>query len=395
MSTQAVDTQTGADTPGREIRLRDGLRYCFWVFLAVRVGLSVLSAAGSHLIPPLSPVQVVGWHVSPVTVGWHNLFVATERQDALWFLKIATSGYSPVGGSAAFFPLYPLAVRIVAWLPGIGPLGAALLISNAAFYGALVLLHGLTRLEFSDETARTSVLFLAIFPTAFFFLAPYTEAPFLLLSVAAFWFARRDRWVAAAVVGALAALTRSVGILLVPALMVEAIMQWRQLGRPLAPRLTAALNVADGPLLYLLYWNLKYHDAWAPLHAQGGWGRRWTFPTTTLWHALTSANRFGSYWLVDALVVGIVVVAVVAGVRMLRPSYLTYAGLSLLLPLTDPFPPRPLMSMPRFVVVIFPAFWVIGRAAARRRIPEALVIGVFAAGWSLLAVLFINWHYIF
>jgi hypothetical protein len=383
----------GAPVP--EVRLRDGLVFCFWVFLAVRVGLSLLSVVGSHLIEPMAPVQVAGWHVSPITPGWHNLFIATERQDALWFLRIGTSGYLPGDGSAAFFPLYPLAIRIVAWLPGVGPLGAALLISNAAFFAALVLLHGLTRLEFSEETARTSVIFLAIFPTAFFFLAPYTEAPFLLLSVAAFWFARRDRWVAAAVVGALAALTRSVGILLLPALVVEALLQWRQFGRPLIPRLTAALSVIDGPLLYLLYWKVRFHDSWAPVHVQGNWGRRWTLPTTALWHALQNADRYGTYWLIDVLVVGVILAAVIAGVRMLRLSYLTYAALSLLLPMTDPFPPRPLMSMPRFVVVIFPAFWVIGRAAVRRRIPEALVIGVFAAGWSLLAVLFINWHFIF
>jgi len=385
----------GAAVEGRDVRLREGLVYCFWVFLAVRVGLSLLSVVGSHLIPPLAPVQVIGWHVSPVTVGWHNLFSATEREDALWFLRIATSGYARGDGSAAFFPLYPMAIRVVAWLPGVGPLGAALLISNAAFYASLVLFHGLTRLEFSKETARTSVLFLAIFPTAFFLLAPYTEAPFLLLSLAAFWFARRDRWVAAALAGALAALTRSIGILLLPALMVEAVMQWRTCGRPLAPRLIAAANVAAGPVLYLLYWDVHFHDPWAPLHAQGNWGRQWTFPTTALWHALQLANRYGTYWLIDVLVVGVVLVAVVAGARTLRPSYLTYAALSLILPLTDPFPSRPLLSMPRFVAVIFPAFWVIGRAAARRRIPEALVIGVCAAGWGLLAVLFINWHYIF
>lgn len=395
MSARAGGVETEAEVPGREVRLRDGLVYCFWVFLAVRVGLSLLSAVGSHLIDPLDPVQVAGWRVGPVSVGWHNLITATERQDALWFLRIGTSGYASNDGSAAFFPLYPLAIRIVAWLPGVSPLGAALLISNAAFYGALVLLHGLTRMEFSEETARTSVLFLAIFPTAFFFLAPYTEGPFLLLSVAAFWFARRDRWVLAAVAGALAASTRSIGILLLPALAVEAVMQWREHGRPLVPRLTAALNVADGPLLYLLYWNVRFHDPWAPFYAQRNWGRHWTFPTTSLWHALQNANRYGTYWLVDVLVVGVILVAVVAGIRMLRPSYLTYAALSLLVPMTDPFPPRPLMSMPRFVVVIFPAFWVIGRAASRKRFPEALVIGVFAAGWSLLAVLFINWHYIF
>ena len=123
VSADAVRSETGTQTPGRDVRLRDGLVYCFWVFLAVRVGLSLLSVVGSHLIPPLDPVQVTGWHVGPVTVGWHNLFTATERQDALWFLRIGTSGYAPHDGSAAFFPLYPMAIRVVAWLPGRGPAG--------------------------------------------------------------------------------------------------------------------------------------------------------------------------------------------------------------------------------------------------------------------------------
>ena len=99
--------------------------------------------------------------------------------------------------------------------------------------------------------------------------------------------------------------------------------------------------------------------------------------------------------MVDLLIVGIVLVAVVAGVRMLRPSYLTYAGLSLLVELSVPFPPRPLLSMPRFVAVVFPAFWVIAWAVERRRIPEPLVTAVFACGFGILAVLFMNWWHIF
>ena len=57
---------------------------------------------------------------------------------------------------------------------------------------------------------------------AFFLIAPYGEGLFLLLTILAFWGARRDRWWLAGLAGAAAAATRSVGILLVPALLVEA-----------------------------------------------------------------------------------------------------------------------------------------------------------------------------
>jgi len=380
------------------VRLRDGVRTCVWIYLGVRMGLSLLSVVGVNLVEPFAPVNVPGWATVQATAGWHNLWDATVRQDALWFLRIASEGYVSHDGSAAFFPLYPFAIRMVAWLPGVSLTGAALLIANASFLGALIVLHGLTRLEFagegSDEMARRTVLFLAIFPTAFFLMAPYTEAPFLLLSVAAFWCARRDRWAWAAVFGAGAALTRSIGVFVAVALLVEAVNQWRE-GKPPLPRLVAAVAAGVAPLLYFAWWKVAREDAWAPLRAQGNWGRELTSPLTTLGRAVRYANEFGTYWLIDLLIVGVVLLAIVAGVRWLRPSYLVYAVTSLLLPLANPYPDRPLMSMPRFVLVIFPAYWVIARAVGRRRLPEPLVTASFAGGYGVLAVLFINWRYIF
>ena len=87
-----------------------------------------------------------------------------------------------------------------------------------------------------------------------------------------------------------------------------------------------------------------------------------------------------NYWLIDVLVVGVVIVAVVAGWRRLPLPYLTYAIGSLLIPLCYPFPPRPLLSMPRFVAVIFPAFWVLADAAERRRLPHTAIVATFAGG---------------
>jgi Gpi18-like mannosyltransferase len=378
-------------------RLRDGLRSSLLTFVGVRIGLSVLSWVAIALIEPRQLIPTVpGWAIEPIEVGWRAIVTATERQDAAWFLRIATGGYAPDDGSAAFFPLYPLAIKVVAWLPGVGPLGAALLISNMCFLGALVMLHGLTRLEgWSDHTARTTILLIAIFPTAFFFLAPYSESPFLLLSVSAFWFARRDRWALAGLMGALAALTRSIGLLLVLGLAVEAIQRTREDDGPLLPRLAAATTVAIGPALYFLYWGAAHANLWAPSDAQRNWQRELTFPLTTIAHAVTDAWHNGTYWLIDLVLAGVVLIAVMAGIRLLRGGYLSYALASLALPLFLPLPDRPLLSMPRFVAVLFPAFWVLARSIERRRLPEPLVVATFAGGYALLTVLFINWWHVF
>src|SRR5918992_5736431 len=142
------------------------------------------------------------------------------RWDAAWYLRIAESGYGGSEVRAAFFPLYPLLVRAVAAPFGASPgalLVAAYVVSLAAFFGALVLLHRLVSLELGRTLAQPALLLLSVFPAAVFFGAPYSESLFLLLAVGAFYGARTGRWAWAGVAAAGAAATRSAGgLLLVP-----------------------------------------------------------------------------------------------------------------------------------------------------------------------------------
>jgi hypothetical protein len=69
--------------------------------------------------------------------------------------------------------------------------------------------------------------------------------------------------------------------------------------------------------------------------------------------------------------------------------------LSLLLPLFDPFLARPLLSAPRFAVVVFPAIWGLSGVGLGRALPPTLVTAVLAGGWVLCAVLFVNWRHLF
>jgi hypothetical protein len=86
--------------------------------------------------------------------------------------------------------------------------------------------------------------------------------------------------------------------------------------------------------------------------------------------------------------------SVYAAVR-LRPSYSVYLWGGLLIPLTFVFEGRPLMSMPRFVLPLFPAFWGLSLGLERLRIPRAPVLAVEAVALGILAVLTVNWYYIF
>ncbi len=369
--------------------------------MAVRVGLFVVGLVVLAAVKPLDPVSVPGWPAPPFADGgWHNIFTAWERFDALWFLRIAADGYRLTDGSAAFFPLFPVAIRAASFALGGHPFAASMLVSNASFAGALCVLYLLTAEERSESTARTVVLLTALFPSALFFFAPYSEPMFLLLALVAFRAARRRSWLAAGLAAALAAMTRSVGIVLAPALAVEAVHQWRRDGRSPVAGLAAALSPAAGLGLYLWYWYARIGDVLAPIHLQANWERQPSAPWMTLFHATKDMLRFvgianGGYWAIDWLiVVPVLAVSVYAALRY-RPSYTVYLWGGLLIPLSYVFESRPLMSMPRFVLPLFPAFWAFADVAERWRIPRSALIAASAVGLGCLMVLFVNWYYIF
>jgi mannosyltransferase PIG-V len=393
----------GRDRPEERRRLRRGFAYCLWVFLGLRVGLSLVALAGVGLLPDIdNAVGPPGWDPSPVTPGWHNLVTAWERFDGLWFLRIATAGYVDGDGSAAFFPLYPMLIRFLSPLLGGHPLAAAYLVSHLAALGSMAFLYFLTASEWDERMARRSVLYLAVFPTSFFLLAPYSESLYLLLVLACLWGARRKLWAVAGVAGGAAAATRNLGVLLVVPLAVEALHQWleERSGQRLVRSLAWSAVVVAGAGGYLLYWEGLSGDWLAPFHQQANWQREGSFPLATVIWGTREAFRFvgeypGGYHLVDWL---IVVPALAAGVwvaRRARPVFTMYTWISILAPLSFIFPLRPFMSVPRFVLPIFPILWAGAAWGLRRRGIHEVVVATSAGLLVLLTVLFVNWYYVF
>jgi hypothetical protein len=398
---------TGEALVEERARIRRGLRTCLVTFVAMRAGLTLVGLAAVALLPSLDPVGAPGWPATEVTAGWHHLFTAFERFDALWFLGIATTGYVDGNGSAAFFPGYPLAIRGLSPLIGGFPLAAAVLISNAAAFGSMVVLYFVTAGEYDEETARRSVAYLAAFPTAVFLVAPYSESLFLLLVLTSLWAARRGRWEIAGLAGAGATLTRNLGVLLVLPLVVEAVHQAVERrragdGRPddLARSVVWALVPALGTLAYLAFWWRFSGDWLAPLHQQANWQREASFPLATVVAGTREAFRFpgvypGGYHLLDWLLVTPALGAAVWVALRTRPVYATYAWASLLAPLSYIFAPRPFMSLPRFLLMVFPILWAPAVWARRRRGVHETWLAVSAAALGVVTLLFVTWYYVF
>ncbi|MCU1672635.1 MAG: integral rane protein-like protein [Frankiales bacterium] len=378
------------------------LTYCLVVYLCVRVALFVLGLLAVALIPMQSPVGVSGWPAQPQTGGWHNAITAWERADSLWFLRIASDGYRTDDSSAAFFPLFPMLVRGVGLATGGRYLLGGFLVSNLALISGLVVMFKLTAEELGERMARRAVLYLCLFPTAFFLFSPFSEPLFLALAVGAIYAARHSRWLTAGMLGAGAAATRSVGVLLCAVLAVEAVHQFwtrRQLGLRLVGALACCAVPALGTLAYLGYWQ-QYGSGWSePFHAQGGWDRHLSAPWQTLARGFSTGTDNigaypGGYWTIDLL---LVVLALVLGVWVAirtRPVYGVYTGLSLLFPLLFMFDGRPLMSVPRFLLPVFPLFWAMARFAERWKAHD-LVVGLSAAGLSVVGACAVAWLPIF
>jgi hypothetical protein len=401
-SSGSAPTVEGAAAP-RDPRLREGAVFALVVFAASRVLMSLL---GITLVTPNPPNgSAIGRGAPPValsppaTPGLHNAVDAMQRYDAAWFDWIAADGYGTVDARGAFLPGYPLLIRATSIVTPLGIQGSAALVANLAFALALIVLFALSRLELgSVVAARRSVVLFACLPTAFFFLAPLSEAPFLLASLLAWYWARTDRWGwRVAVAGFAACMIRTIGVALVAGLALEALRARRDDGPGRGRRLAAAGAGLLAPALYAAWWWSRGRPL-EPLRAQSYWHRALTFPVVTLmhglraaWHAVTSAG--GGFLLVDAVIVILALAAALFVWRRFAAGYTAYVWISLLIPLCSEVPSRPLLSLPRFAAVLFPFAWVAG--AVRSREWFVLLAAICLVWQMALAVEFMNWGWIF
>lgn len=386
--------------PGR----RDIL-FCLGVFVVARLAFSLVGLLGitGTTQPPSAPVvtsavdrPVVGTGGEvPATPGVHNLFDASVRWDAAWFTGIAERGYDD-SASGAFFPGYVVATRAVDLVTPLGAVGSALVVSNVSFLLASLVLFRLTVDEYDESVARRAIALLTFFPTSFFFLAPYSESTYLLFCVLCFAAARSGRWWLGGVAGAVAATVRSVGITLAPALLIERYQQRRHVGSR-SSWIAAAVPVLG--LFAVIGWFALLDDVVSPLRSQQVWHREPEIPFVSLGRGIgIGARALGdSSWAFEAgdvlITLPPLVLLLAYWRRLPSASYTVFVALGFLVPLTFTVAARPLLSLPRFVITLFPLAWLAALLAdTPRRL--TLVLAVSFAGWVVLSLAFVNWRFV-
>ncbi|HZR42924.1 MAG TPA: mannosyltransferase family protein, partial [Ktedonobacteraceae bacterium] len=364
-----------------------------WLFIATRVLLMLVTYIGYILLTEDK--------YSHMPVDINTFFILWERWDAVRYVAIARHGYQ-TAADFAFFPLYPLLIATIAY-----PLGdwstflVGVIISNAALLGALFILYQIAADSGGEQLARRTLLYLCIFPTAFFFFTAYNESLLLLFTAGTFLALRRQHWWLAGLLGFLAALTRSAGVFLVVPYLYELWVARESVIASLRNTLLGILPVVLIPLGTALYCFYCWKVTGNPLvfaTVQDQWSRHLSWPWQGIWQALFEFfwnQPFGSFNQVHVLLdlsatLGFIALAVV-GRNRLRTSYTLWIGLLLLYYLLSPSVEQhdPLISNQRFVLEMFPGFITLAMLGIQHpRLHQAL-LWIFPALLATLTLLFI------
>ena len=320
--------------------------------------------------------------------GWLDIWARWDASDH--FFRVADSGYTGEGSDplgTAFFPLFPMLLAALNAL-GLSFVVGGLLISAVASIVALAYLHKLAALELGDEGARRALLYLALFPTAVFLVAPYSESLFLAGAIAAFYFARRGQWGHVALPAAVATATRAAGLFLLVGLALE-FLRRREQDRAQLPKVLAALVIGLAPALaFGAYLASTKGDFFYYLEVQRiGWQRQFTGPfeafraTWETWNGDYPTN-FIIAWRVEIIAAIVGVAAVLWALLRREWGYAGYMGTTMAALLTSSW----YFSIPRMLLSLFPIVLWLASATRRSREAHELVL-VSTAGLAMVGVL--------
>ena len=368
-------------------------------------------------------VLVIGYPPGPAPPMQINneLVNLHARWDANWYLGIVTEGYHFIPNqpglqqSIAFFPAYPMLVRGVGRILGgrlTSYIAAGLIVSFAAFFGALVYLYALARDVLGEDEARFVLWAVATYPFALFFSAIYVEPLMLLGMTATFYHFTHARFGRAALWGLLVGLTKTNGFLLSIPLAMLAISGRAgrakgadgvdRSGRPgnaghIGAAMAAAAMPGIGMLLYSAYvWQLA-GDPLGWLKAHGAWGREYQGLVTLVGDRVNVIANAGVEGYVSSLPLDLInalgaLFVLAAAWPVARKLGLAYAVLILVFML-PPMAAGGFISAGRFSAVLFPAFiWLAGVVPARHRPAWLASLAAFQA---LNAAMFYTWRQLY
>lgn len=316
----------------------------------------------------------------------NNFWQSFANWDGGHYLGIAKFGYSQKF-QYAFFPLYPLAIRLLGQITQ-NYLLAAILISSGATFLGLNILYKLVSLDFDKKIAEKTIIIFLIFPTSFFLFTVYSEGLFFFLAVLTFYLMRQKKLFWAVVAGALASVTRPIGLAVVAGLFIDVITR-----EGLNRKNWYILFTPAGFIIYSIFLYKQVGDPFYFITAEYHWQRILSIPGMSFWETLQNISKGGFSNLNFNVFLNLIfsvlgVGAVIRSFRFLLPSYAAYSLIAVAVPLFT----TTLSSMPRFLLIVFPIFILAALIKNRYLYLFFQIISIMLL--AVFAVLFITGYWV-
>jgi hypothetical protein len=305
-----------------------------------------------------------------------SLRLISGSWDGHWYSMIAAHGFMYFPGQqsdAAFFPGYPLTLRLLHGISGLPLEVTSSIISNLALLAAMFAFAVLSAEVVDRESAFRAARWLAIFPASFVFSMAYPQSLLLLLIVCFALALVRDRFLLAAFLAAGATLMRPEGgVLIIPALAV-AFRRWhlldpRQRGLALGAAATGPVVLAAFPLY--LKWALGDLRAW--FQTERLWGRSMRLDGIVgAFQHFSSQVDVNHYLVYDLAALVLYLLLLVIALKKRIPRAWILAGAAVLF---VPLETGTVQSVLRFGAIVLPTYWVLALAGRNRYLDRALVV---------------------
>lgn len=331
-----------------------------------------------------------------------------EIWDCTNYVRIASSGYSgfQVNGAystLAFFPLYPYTARILNVL--IHNLHISLLLTSTLSYATgCVFLYKLCTIDYGKETAQKAVIYTSISPFAFFFGTMMNESMLFMTSVMALYFIRKHDWPLAGICGALAALSRMVGLLVAVAAAVEWLEHYKIFEKLRQKKIKEVwrLFYSKGAWIFLMLAGLGIYllcnyivagEFFKFLEYQNNiWGNGSCYFGTGISNVFSYAfdisdrKRMFSMWLPYLAMITLSLAMMIYGVRRNRTMYSAYFIAYFILNACISYP----ISGCRYTSCMIPLYIIMADLAQRHKNADKWITVIFAISFGIFLVAYLH-----
>ncbi len=347
-------------------------------FIVWRLTLLLIAVLALQIIP----LPTFRFHASP---QW---YLRKDVPDYVWvwgnfdgdgYLLIADRGYRDYG--QPFFPLFPITIKAFNLLTKIPLIVSGQIISNLFFVATLFLVYKLLKIDKKTTNFSDFLWILFLFPTSFFYVAIYNDSMFFFLAALTIYFARREKWIASSIAGALATLTRLNGLALFLFIIAEYLISnintysgWKvktlyknflkkfTFKNLLKKGLLSSFLIPVAFISYLVYIQIQF-GSWTRLFSSMKvWNQdKIVFPLQVFWRYFKIIFLYPQihyvYWVsvLELLMVLFYIFFIIYSYKKIRLSYWLFMIVSLLIPAST----GTFQGMPRYGLHLYPLFLAI------------------------------------